>query len=76
MLNADGNFPLWLAPDQGRVSTCFGYEVWMDYAKLIVAELRANRVRVNADFRATPFKAKLSIARRSPDARPKAEHLD
>jgi len=27
-----------------------------------VAELRANMVRVDADYRATPFKAKIAIA--------------
>ena len=34
----------------------------INYAKPIVAELRANRVRADADFSATPFKAKISNA--------------
>ena len=34
----------------------------INYAKPIVAELRANMVRVNADFSATPFKAKIANA--------------
>ncbi|MDD5138732.1 MAG: hypothetical protein PHY43_00555 [Verrucomicrobiales bacterium] len=34
----------------------------INYAKPIVAELRANMVRVDADFSATPFKAKISNA--------------
>ena len=34
----------------------------INYIKPIVAELRANMVRVDADFSATPFKAKISNA--------------
>ena len=34
----------------------------IDYAQPIVNELRANMVRVNSDFSATPFKAKISNA--------------
>ena len=34
----------------------------INYAQPIVAELRANMVRVDADFSATPFKAKISNA--------------
>ncbi len=34
----------------------------IDYAKPIVAELRANMVCVDADFSATPFKAKIADA--------------
>ena len=37
-------------------------EALINYAKPIVAELRANMVRVDADFSATPFKAKISNA--------------
>ena len=37
-------------------------EALIDYAKPIVAELRANMVRVDADFSATPFKAKIANA--------------
>jgi len=57
-----GNFPLWLAPDQVRVITLNDDQALIDYAKPIVAELRANMVRVDADFSATPFKAKISNA--------------
>jgi hypothetical protein len=37
-------------------------EALINYAQPIVAELRANPVRVDADFGATPFKATLSNA--------------
>jgi len=57
-----GNFPLWLAPDQVRVITLNDDAALIDYAQPIVAELRANMVRVDADFSATPFKAKISNA--------------
>jgi threonyl-tRNA synthetase len=57
-----GNFPLWLAPDQVRVITLNDDEALIAYAKPIVAELRANMVRVDADFSATPVKAKISNA--------------
>jgi len=36
----------------------------INYAQPIVAELRANRVRVEADYSATPFKAEISNAER------------
>ena len=48
-----GSFPLWLAPDQGRVIT-------LNESNAIVVKLRANRARVAADYNAAPFKAKLS----------------
>jgi threonyl-tRNA synthetase len=57
-----GNFPLWLAPDQVRVITLNDDEALINYAKPIVAELRENMVRVDADFSATPFKAKIADA--------------
>jgi hypothetical protein len=34
----------------------------INHPQPIVAELRANRVRVDADFSATPFKAKIANA--------------
>ncbi len=49
-----GNFPLWLAPDQVRVITLNDDQALIDYAQPIVNELRANMVRVDADFSATP----------------------
>ena len=57
-----GNFPLWLAPDQVRVITLNDDQALIDYALPIVKELRANMVRVDADFGATPFKAKIANA--------------
>ena len=42
-----------------RVITLNDDEALINYAKPIVAELRANMVRVDADFSATPFKAKI-----------------
>jgi threonyl-tRNA synthetase len=45
-----GNFPLWLAPDQVRVLTIGDDEKLIEYAKPIVAELRAHQVRADADF--------------------------
>jgi threonyl-tRNA synthetase len=57
-----GNFPLWLAPDQVRVITLNDDAALIEYAKPIVNELRANTVRVDSDFSATPFKAKIADA--------------
>ncbi len=57
-----GNFPLWLAPDQVRLITLNDDAALIDYAQPIVNELRANMVRVDSDFSATPFKAKISNA--------------
>ncbi len=53
-----GNFLRWLAPDQVRVITPNNDEALIDYAKPLVAEPRANIVRVGAHFSATPFKAR------------------
>jgi threonyl-tRNA synthetase len=60
-----GNFPLWLAPDQVRVITLSDDAALIAYAKPIVAELRANMVRADSDFSATPFKAKIADAEQS-----------
>ncbi len=60
-----GNFPLWLAPDQVRVITLNDDEALIAYAKGIVNELRANMVRVESDFSATPFKAKIADAEKT-----------
>ena len=46
----------------GRVITLNDDQALIDYAQPIVNELRANVVRVEADFSATPFKAKISNA--------------
>ena len=45
-----------------RVITLNDDAALIDYAQPIVNELRANMVRVDADFSATPFKAKISNA--------------
>ena len=45
-----------------RVITLNDDEALINYAKPIVNELRANRVRVDSDFSATPFKAKIADA--------------
>jgi threonyl-tRNA synthetase len=57
-----GNFPLWLAPDQVRVITLSDDPALIAYAQPIVQELRANMVRAEADFSATPIKAKIADA--------------
>ena len=45
-----GNFPLWLAPDQVRILTIGDDEKLIEYAKPILADLRAHQVRADADF--------------------------
>ena len=45
-----------------RVITLNDDAALIDYAQPIVNELRANMVRVDSDFSATPFKAKISNA--------------
>src|SRR5207247_1500340 len=57
-----GNFPLWLAPEQVRILTLNDDAALIDYAKPMVNELRANMVRAEADFSATPIKAKIADA--------------
>jgi threonyl-tRNA synthetase len=60
-----GNFPLWLAPEQVRVLTLNDDAALLDYARPIVNELRANLVRVEADFSANPVKAKIADAEKA-----------
>jgi threonyl-tRNA synthetase len=57
-----GNFPLWLAPEQVRILTLGNDEPLVNYAKVIVTELRAHMVRVEADFSTNPIKAKIADA--------------
>src|SRR5207253_1953369 len=57
-----GNFPLWLAPEQVRVITIGDEQPLTDYAKGIVAELRAAGVRANGDYGTDPMKAKIANA--------------
>ena len=48
-----------------RVITLNDDEALINYAQPIVAELRANMVRVDADYSATPFKAKIADAEKT-----------
>jgi threonyl-tRNA synthetase len=57
-----GNFPLWLAPEQVRVVTLSDDPALVDYAQPLVNELRAQMVRVAADFGPNPVKAKIADA--------------
>jgi threonyl-tRNA synthetase len=54
-----GNFPLWLAPDQVRLLTIGDDPKLIDYAKPILAELRAHQVRAEADFSADKINGKV-----------------
>ncbi|MDB6022501.1 MAG: threonyl-tRNA synthetase, partial [Pedosphaera sp.] len=60
-----GNFPLWLAPEQVRVLTLGDDPALVNYAKGIVAELRAEMVRAEGDYRTDPIKAKIAQAEES-----------
>ena len=62
ILHYVGDFPLWLAPDHVRVITLNDDAALIDYAQPIVNELRAQMVRAEADFSATPIKAKIQDA--------------
>ncbi len=59
-----GNFPLWLAPEQVRVLPIGGPDETdlLDYAKAIVAELRAQEVRATIDASNDHIKAKIAAA--------------
>jgi len=57
-----GNFPLWLAPEQVRVLTLNDDAALVAYARALVNELRAQFVRADGDFTATPMKAKIADA--------------
>jgi threonyl-tRNA synthetase len=60
-----GNFPLWLAPEQVRVLTIGEEEPLVNYAKAIVQELRANYVRVEADFSSNKINGKIQDAEKA-----------
>ncbi len=60
-----GNFPLWLAPDQVRVLTLNDDAALVNYAQPIMNELRANMVRVSADFGTDPIKGKIAEAEKA-----------
>jgi threonyl-tRNA synthetase len=57
-----GNFPLWLAPEQVRVLTIGEDAPLVNYAKGIVAELRANLVRAEGDFSNDKINGKIQQA--------------
>jgi threonyl-tRNA synthetase len=60
-----GNFPLWLAPEQVRVLTIGDEEPLVNYAKAIVNELRANMVRVEADYSTNKINGKIQDAEKA-----------
>jgi threonyl-tRNA synthetase len=57
-----GNFPLWLAPEQVRVLTIGDDEPLVNYAKSIVAELRAQMVRAEGDYTSDKINGKIQRA--------------
>jgi threonyl-tRNA synthetase len=60
-----GNFPLWLAPEQVRVLTIGEEAPLVDYAKKIVAELRANMVRAEGDYGTDKINGKIQDAEKA-----------
>jgi threonyl-tRNA synthetase len=60
-----GNFPLWLAPEQVRVLTIGEEAPLVDYAKNIVAELRANMVRAEGDYSSNKINGKIQDAEKA-----------
>ncbi len=57
-----GNFPLWMSPEQVRVLPIGDEEPLVEYAKGVVAELRAQGVRATLDAGTDPIKAKIASA--------------
>jgi threonyl-tRNA synthetase len=60
-----GNFPLWLAPEQVRVLTIGDEEPLVNYARSIVAELRANMVRAEGDYSTNKINGKIQDAEKA-----------
>jgi threonyl-tRNA synthetase len=60
-----GNFPLWLAPEQVRVVTIGEEAPLVEYAKKIVAELRANMVRAEGDYGTDKINGKIQDAEKA-----------
>jgi threonyl-tRNA synthetase len=60
-----GNFPFWLAPEQVRVLTIGDEEPLVNYAKAIVNELRADFVRVDADYSTNKINGKIQDAEKA-----------
>ena len=57
-----GNFPLWMSPEQVRVLPIGDEDPLVEYAKGVVAELRAQGVRATLDAGTDPIKAKIASA--------------
>jgi threonyl-tRNA synthetase len=60
-----GNFPLWLAPEQVRVLTIGEEAPLVEYAKKIVAELRASMVRTEGDYSTNKINGKIQDAEKA-----------
>ena len=57
-----GNFPLWLAPEQVRILTIGAEEPLTDFARSILAELRAQEVRAELDLSTDKINGKIQRA--------------
>jgi threonyl-tRNA synthetase len=57
-----GNFPLWLAPEQVRILTIGDDAKLLDYARLILKELRAHQVRAELDESSDKINGKIQRA--------------
>ena len=55
----NGNFPLWLAPEQVRVMTLNAGEDLVAYANGILGELKSGGVRASGDFSSNDIKGKV-----------------
>jgi threonyl-tRNA synthetase len=61
----NGNFPLWLAPEQVRVLTIGEDAALVDYAEGIVNELRGQQVRAEGDYSADKINGKIQDAEKA-----------
>ena len=57
-----GNFPLWLAPEQVRILTIGDDAKLLDYARSILKELRAHKVRAELDESSDKINGKIQRA--------------
>jgi threonyl-tRNA synthetase len=57
-----GNFPLWLSPEQVRILTIGDEGPLLDYARSILAELRAHQVRAEIDTSTDKINGKIQRA--------------
>ena len=57
-----GNFPLWLSPEQVRILTIGDEQRSLDYARSILTELRAHRVRAELDDSSDKINGKIQRA--------------